>query len=235
MDRDALMDKALVADVVDANLALAAADQGDLVWGHVSLRQDGNGVLMKAAGWGFDEITPERILYVSRDGRVLGGDGRRHIEYPIHTEILAARPDVGAVVHSHAVATASFASLDVPLRPLSHDAAPFVNPDVPRFTQTGDLIRTAGLGASLAAALGDANGVLIPGHGLVTVGEDLAAAVMHAAMLDRACRVQLSAIAAGGPARWSSDAETESKRKWWREGQIAAGYAYLVRKGQRLG
>jgi ribulose-5-phosphate 4-epimerase/fuculose-1-phosphate aldolase len=227
------MDKSLVADVVDANLALAAADQGDLVWGHVSLRQPDNSVLMKAAGWGFDEITPERILHVSRDGQVLGGDGPRHIEYPIHTEILAARPDATAVVHTHAVAAASFASLDLPLRPLSHDAAPFVHPDVPRFTRSGDLIRTAELGADLAAVLGDANGVLIPGHGLVTVGETLAAAVMHAQMLDRACRVQLSAIAAGGPARWSSEEEAESKKSWWRQGQIDAGYAYLVRQGRR--
>ena len=29
-----------------------------------------------------------------------------------------------------------------PLRPLTHNAAPFVHPDIPRFTQTGDLIRT---------------------------------------------------------------------------------------------
>jgi hypothetical protein len=37
---------------VQASRALAAAGQGDMVWGHVSIRDpDGRGAWMKAAGW----------------------------------------------------------------------------------------------------------------------------------------------------------------------------------------
>jgi L-ribulose-5-phosphate 4-epimerase len=221
--------------VAEANRALAVTGQSDLVWGHVSARVgQEHAVLMKRAGLGFEEVTAADVLLVSDLGEVIEGSGDRHIEYPIHVEIMRARPDVNAVVHTHSPAAAAFASLDVPLRPLTHDAVPFLPPDIPRFLETGDLISTAELGAVLARTLGDGNGVLIPGHGLVVVGDSLASAVMHAALLDRACRVQLDAMAAGGPKRWSDEHEVAHKRDHlWTPRQLQAGYDYLVRVAAR--
>jgi len=217
-----------VETTVRASRALGAAGLGDLVWGHASVR-DARGAWMKASGWGFEEITGDRVVLVSPDGDVLTGTGRRHIEYPIHTEILRARPDAGSVVHTHAPALAAFASLDVPLRPVSHDAVPFGDP--PRFTRTGALIDSAELGAALAATLGDAAACLIPQHGAVTVGPDAPTAVMYAVLLERACRTQLSALAAGGPRRWSDAGEVAVKQaQVWNPGQLTAGWRYLLRQ-----
>src|SRR3954452_12854857 len=82
---------------------LGLEDQGDLVWGHVSARgPDGRGVWMKASTYGFEEITEAQLILVDREGQVLEGEGRRHAEYPIHTEVMAARADVNSVVHTHA-------------------------------------------------------------------------------------------------------------------------------------
>ena len=221
-------------EVTRAYHALAFAGHGDMVWGHVSARDDsGRGVWMKAAPWGFEEVTPERVLLVSPRGEVLAGAGRRHVEYPIHTRLMAARPDVGAVVHGHAPATAVFASLDVPLRALSHDAVPFLDPDIPRHTDSGDLIRTDAMGLALARTVGDSAGALIPGHGFVVVGPNLAVAVMRAVLLERACRNHLGALAAGGPARWSDVREIADKRaRVWSPEQYDTGYAYLVRRAE---
>jgi ribulose-5-phosphate 4-epimerase/fuculose-1-phosphate aldolase len=219
--------------VVQASQALAAAGLGDLVWGHASARDpDGRGVWMKASGWGFEEIGQDRVVLVSPQGTVLDGAGRRHLEYPIHTEIMARRPDVGAVVHTHAPTLAAFASLDRALRPISHDAVPFTYPQLPRFLGTGALIATPELGRALADGLGQANGILIPCHGAVTVGPDVETAVMYAVLLERACRTQLLALAAGGPATWSDEAETVFKRdQVWNSEQLHAGWHYLVRRG----
>ena len=127
---------------VQASRALAAAGQGDMVWGHASIRDPGGrGAWMKSAGWGLEEIDAGRIALVSPDGSVLDGAGPRHIEYPIHTEIMAARPDVGSVVHTHSPAANEFAALDVPLRPLDRAGSLFCYPDIPSFTLTGGLIR----------------------------------------------------------------------------------------------
>ena len=88
-----------------------------MVWGHASVRDpDGNGVWMKASGWGFEEITAERVALVTPDGEVAGGSGPRHLEYPIHTEVMAARADIQSVVHTHAPALSAFASLNAELQ-----------------------------------------------------------------------------------------------------------------------
>ena len=222
----------LIAETAQANRALGAAGQSDMVWGHVSIRDpEGRGVWMKASGWSFEELTPERVVLVTPDGEVLAGSERRHIEYPIHTEVLTARPDLNSVVHTHAPAAVSFAALDQPLLAISHDGVEFAEPQISLFTRTGALIKSAELGKALAETIGDGVGCLIPQHGLVTVGPNPATAVMRALLLARACHVQLQAMAAGPIRRSSDSAEIALKKaEVWPQSQIDAGYAYLCRK-----
>ena len=221
---------------VQASRALAAGGQADMVWGHASIRDPGGrGAWMKSAGWGLEEIDAGKIVLVTRDGEVADGDGPRHIEYPIHTEIMAARPDVGSVVHTHSPAANEFAALDVPLRPLDHAGSLFCYPDVPRFTLTGGLIKTRELGAALAGALGSARACLMPQHGIVAVGPDAPAAVMTAVLLDRACRTQLTAMAAAPLRHWGDEEDTVAKRAdVWSERQLRAGWEYLLRRAAQI-
>ena len=226
----------LIAATAQANQALAASGQSDMVWGHAAIRDPNNrGVWMKAAGWSFGEVTEDRVALVSPAGEVLAGNGPRHIEYPIHTEIMAARPDVGSVVHTHSPAANEFAALDVPLRPLDHAGSLFCYPDIPRFTLTGGLIKTRELGAALAGALGGARACLMPQHGIVAVGPDAPAAVMTAVLLDRACRTQLTAMAAGPVRRWGDEEDTVAKRAdVWSSRQLRAGWEYLLRRAAQI-
>jgi ribulose-5-phosphate 4-epimerase/fuculose-1-phosphate aldolase len=216
---------------VQASRALAAAGQADMVWGHASVRDPGGrGAWMKCAGWGLEEIDAGKVVLVGRDGSVRGGEGPRHIEYPIHTEIMAARPEVGSVVHTHSAAANAFAALGVPLRPLDHAGSLFCYPDIPRFTLTGGLIKSPALGAELARVVGDARACLMPQHGIVAVGPDVPAAVMTAVLLDRACRTQLTAMAAGPLRAWGDEQDTVAKRAdVWSDRQLQAGWEYLLR------
>ena len=225
-------DRAAIDLAVDGCRALAAAGQADMVWGHPSVRDpEKRGVWMKASGWGFEEVDASRIVLVAPDGAVLSGSGPRHIEYPIHTEIMAARADVGAVVHTHSPAACQFAALDTPLLALDHAGSLFCFPSIPRFALTGGLIKSASLGQALAAALGDALAILLPQHGIVTVGPDLPAAIMAAVLLDRACRAQLAAMAAGPLRVWGAEDDTVAKRAdVWAPMQLQAGYEYLLRQ-----
>lgn len=226
---------ALRADVALACRVLKDIGLDDLVWGHISGHDPaGRGVWMKSSGRGFEEVRVEDVILVSWDGSVIEGEGKRPIEYPIHSEIMAARSDVGASVHAHATHSIAFAATGEPLRPISHDGAWLVPPDVPRFTETGNLVRTAELGRSLATCLGDRSAVMMPHHGFVTVGFDLAYAVMTAALLERSCRLQLLAQRGDGLTTWSSDEEALAKRDaCWPEAQIRAGWDYLVRRVRR--
>jgi L-fuculose-phosphate aldolase len=160
----------------------------------------------------------------------LAGGGQRHSEYPIHTEIMIARPDVGAVVHTHPPHAIALAAAGQPLRPVSHAANYFVPPGVPRFTGTTDLIRTPELGRQVAAALGACPAVFLVNHGIVTVGQDLPAATVAAVLLEGACRQQLLTHAFGGWPTWSTPEESQSKRRnIYPDASVRAVWDYLVR------
>ena len=114
--------------------------------------------------------------------------------------------------------------LEVPVRALSHDGVWFADPDIPRFRETGSLIRDHDLGCALASAIGDGPGCLIPHHGLVTVGTTVAEAVMP-----RLSRPGLPGAAARDVGRWSAHVvgprEVERKRAdVWTPEQVAAGF-----------
>jgi L-fuculose-phosphate aldolase len=100
-----------------------------------------------------------------------------------------------------------------------------VPPDIPRFTATGDLVRTPELGQLLADTLGERLGVLMPRHGITTVGRDVGEAVAAATHLERACQI---ALLAGPDAEGSPDEEALKKReRSYRHFQMA--WAYLSR------
>jgi L-ribulose-5-phosphate 4-epimerase len=205
---------------------LQAADQADMVWGHVSVRDSGGrGVWLKGSGLGFDEVTEADCVLLSWDGEILAGDAGRHVEYPIHTELMAARPDVGGVVHTHPLHSVAFASLGRPLRALSHEGAQFVPPDVPRFTRTGDLINSRELGRALAEVLGAGPAVLMPRHGIATVGPDLGEAVGAAVHLERACQLELLA----GPDATGSSAEEAAGKRNRARNRFRIAWEYLER------
>ncbi len=202
--------KALRDEVVLACRVLESQGQGDMVWGHVSVRDpEGRGVWLKGANLGFDEVSADDVILLDFDGRVLQGSARRHFEWPIHTEIMRARPDVHSVIHTHPEHAVAFAAARRPLLALSHEGADFVPPDVARFTQSGDLVSTPALGQALAETIGARNAVLIPCHGIVTAASDVGKATSLAIRLERACRV---ALLAGEKAEGSSDEESLAKR-----------------------
>ncbi|MHA6622195.1 class II aldolase/adducin family protein [Pseudonocardia sp. DLS-67] len=218
--------------VATASRILAAAGHDDLIWGHASVRDPGGtGVWIKSAEWGLGEVTPDRVHLVDADGVVRSGEGVRHSEYPIHTEIMAARPDVGAVVHTHPPHAVALAATGQPLRPVSHAANGFVPPEVPRFTDTADLVLTPELGRAVAGALGGARAMFLVNHGIVTVGETLEEATVAAVLLERACEQQILTHMAGGWPTWSAPEESLAKREHiYHDKAVAAVWEYLVRQ-----
>ena len=211
---------------------LAANGHDDFVWGHVSARDpQGRGAWMKASTFGFEEITAEHVILVGFDGEVLVGEHPRHIEWPIHLEILKARPDLASVVHTHPPHSIAIGASGQPLLPVSHAATMFVPPDVPRFTKTAELIVTKDLGHDVAATLAHLHALFLVNHGIVTAGKDVPDAVIRAVLLERAAHQQMLTGALGGPRRWSDDEEALRKRATvWSERQRTALWNYLARR-----
>lgn len=218
-------------DVALSCRVLAATGAGDLIWGHVSARDPGgNGVWLKQAGYGLEEVRSDRVHLVDWDGGILEGGGARHSEYAIHTEIMKARPDVGAVVHVHSRNAVALAATGNELRPVSHEANFFAPLGVPRFDYTTDLILSPELGRAVADAMGHALAIFLVNHGIVCVGADVQSATIAAVMLERACAQQMLTTSGGSTPVWTSREESARKRDHiYSAPAVADAWNYLVR------
>src|SRR5690349_22152113 len=126
-----------VADkLVEGCCGLADDGQGDLMWGHVSVRDPArpDRLLMKPAGIGLEEMRRDEVIAIGLDGERTSGVRPRHAEVFIHTEIMRARQDVQAVVHTHPPHAVASSSLCPTLLPLGHAGSMFCD-GVPSFDQ----------------------------------------------------------------------------------------------------
>jgi L-fuculose-phosphate aldolase len=199
-----MSDVAIAGDLHDKLDELARAcrilemeGHGDMTLGHVSLRDpQGRGFWLKRNRIGLGEVLgPDDFVLVDWDGRQLAGSGGRHSEWPIHSEILGARPDVGVVAHTHPFHACVFsASLD-PLAPFTLDADYFT--EVPRHEADVALITTQAEGAALARSLGQSFAVLMGNHGVTFCGTSVPHATCVGIFLEKACKAQLAGQGAG--------------------------------------
>jgi ribulose-5-phosphate 4-epimerase/fuculose-1-phosphate aldolase len=201
-------DPKLIDDLVAANRILA--DQGLLDgWGHVSVRhdKDPNHYLM-SRGVSAGLVTAKDIIEFDLDSQPVDTHGlpisALFTERYIHGEIYKRRPDVIAVVHTHAPSLIPFGVTNVPLRPMYHRSA-FIAFGVPVFEireragMTDMLIRNATLGRNLAEALGDHPAALMRGHGAVITGPSLPRVVGRTIFLALNATLQADAMRMNAP------------------------------------
>ena len=209
------VDPAIVEDLVAANRILAQEGIVD-AYGHVSIRHPGNpNRYLLPRSLAPTSVTASDIMEYDLDSRPVDPRGRTSVlERFIHGEVYKARPDVGAVIHSHSPTVVPFSVSQVPLRPVLH-AASFLWVGVPVWDirDAGDpagaamLVRNAVLGKSLAAKLGDKPVALMRGHGNVVAAPNVQTAVRYAIYTEVNARQQVIAIGLGGPINYISPEE----------------------------
>jgi L-fuculose-phosphate aldolase len=147
-------------------------------------------------GCGFDESAPERMVLVDDDLQALQGGARPNPGVRFHLWIYRKRPDVRAIIHTHAPHASALACTSSPLKTIHMDSAMLHGtahlaewPGVPLADDEGRII---------AAALGEARTILLANHGLLAAGSSIEEATYLAVFFERAARMQLRAMAAGG-------------------------------------
>lgn len=201
-------DSKLIEDLVAAGRILA--DHGLLDgWGHVSVRHDkeSNRYLM-SRGLSAELVTAKDIIEFDLDGRPVDTHGLPmsglFTERYIHGEIYKLRPDVMAVVHTHAPSLIAFGDTNVALKPMYHRAA-FIAFGIPVFEirekagMTDMLIRNMTLGHDLAEALGDHPAILMRGHGAAITAPTLQRVVARTIFLSLNATLQADAMRMGAP------------------------------------
>jgi len=178
-------------------------------------------------GYGFDEATPERMVRVDEDLQPLAG-GRPNPGVRFHIWIYGQRPDVNAIVHTHAPYASALAATGKPLRTIHMDSAMLHGcahlPDWPGVPVADDE------GRIISGALGDAKCILLANHGLLTAGASVEEATYLAVFFERAARMQLRAMAAGGFKEVEPALAEEARAFLLQPAIVRATFAYWRRR-----
>ena len=171
------------------------------------------------------------MLVVDYDGQVIEGDGQPPSELPIHLEILRARPDVPAVLHSHMELAIAFTMMEgVKLMPMRARASRWKS-GIPTDPDPSH-IKTPEQGRALAKTLGritrraDARPRTDARRGIG------AGAVHRRLSFQENATAQMQALQAGAKPLPLTDAEIEQIEKMeMRDWHIKKLWNYYVRKG----
>lgn len=153
-------------------------------------------LVISPSGADYERITAADVVALTMDGVQLEGGKKPSSEVELHRAFYRSRKDILAVVHTHSPYATTMACMGKPLRPL-HYAAAYAGGEVPCIPYYPFDSRE--LAAAAAEGMGEKrNAVLLGGHGMVSVGADLAAAVEAAEQLEFLAQICWRCEVAGG-------------------------------------
>jgi L-fuculose-phosphate aldolase len=181
------------ADVLATARAMNAAGLNRGTAGNVSVRHE-DGFFVTPTGMGYDESQPEDIAFVGLDGRA---DGRRKpsSEWRFHRDIYAARPEAGAIIHTHAPFATALACRGEAIPPFHYMIARFGGTDI----RCADYATfgTQELSDAMVEALDGRSACLMAHHGMVVFGKDLKQALALAVEFEALCEQYWRVLALG--------------------------------------
>jgi ribulose-5-phosphate 4-epimerase/fuculose-1-phosphate aldolase len=175
---------------------------GEGVAGHITVRDPEfpDHFWVNPFGKSFRHMRVSDLILVNHSGEVVyGSQPVNRAAFVIHSAIHQARPDVVAAAHSHSLHGKAFASLGIPLDPITQDACIFYEDHTVISVQGGAVVFEVDAGKELAAEFPTGKAAIHQNHGLFTVGETVDEAVFWFVSMERSCHAQLLAMAAGEP------------------------------------
>lgn len=175
--------------------------------GNISLRHEG-GMLITPTGTPYDAMQPEQIVFMNLDGS-FDAKQRPSSEWRFHRDILAARPEVNAIVHAHPPYATILAIMGLEIPPIHYMIA----------CAGGDTIRcapyatfgTEALSHHAVAALEGRSACLLAHHGMIAIGPSLGKAMWLAVEVETLARQYHGCLQIGTPPLLSK-AEIENVR-----------------------
>lgn len=165
--------------------------------GNVSAR-DGDAMLITPSAVPPADLTPKMIARMPFDADygVWEGPLKPSTEWRFHLDLMRARPDVGAVVHTHAPFSTILAIARKPIPAVHYMMAAFGGPEirVAGYACYG----TAALSAHVVAAMQGRAGCLMANHGMLTAGATLQRTLWLAQELEALAHQYFHVLQIGG-------------------------------------
>lgn len=222
----------LLKKLAFAHRILEMEGHGDMTNGHMSVRDpEGRGFWCKRKAAGMGEILSlDDFVLQDLEGTKLWGRGDVHNEWPIHSEILRARPDINCIGHTHPFYGCVFSATNEKLQPVALEGGRFW-PGVPHDKSTAELVNTKKLGVQLADAIGEAMAVFMKNHGVTFLGSTVEHCTLMGIWLERACKAQLLLAATSYECQQLTDEDMAARKpQTYHTEFIDRSWLYYLRK-----
>lgn len=190
-------EQALRANLVATAQALDTSGLNRGASGNLSLRS-GAAMLITPSAVPPAEMTEATIVRMplADDTGAWEGPLKPSSEWRFHRDLLRARPDLGAVVHTHSPYATILAIARRPIPAIHYMMAAFGGPDirVAGYARYG----TAALSARVVAAMQGRSGCLMANHGMLAAGPTLARAAWLAQELEALAHQYYHCLLIGG-------------------------------------
>lgn len=171
----------------------------DLIYGHISVRlpEEPDCYLINPFGLLFDEITPDNLLKVRVDGKIIGNNEFNYnpAGENMHHTIYKNRRNVNSIVHFHSTNGVALSSLNDGLLPISQQACHFYN-QIAFHDYEGIAIEKSEQ-KTLIGDLGDKDIMILRNHGFLTAGRNLQDAFCTMYTLEKTAAIQMAILSSG--------------------------------------
>ncbi len=166
--------------------------------GNVSARDPESGlVVIKPSGILYPDLTPENMVVLDLQGKVVEGDLKPSSDTYSHLFIYRERPDVNGVVHTHSRYATAFAALGMSIPVYLTAQADEFGTAIP--CGGFALIGNEDIGRVVCESIGDCSAVLLKNHGVFTIGKSVSSAVKSAVMVEDVAATVWLALQLGQP------------------------------------
>jgi L-fuculose-phosphate aldolase len=155
--------------------------------GNVSGRLEDGRICLTPSSVAYETMTLDDLVVTDVDGKVLEGTRMPTSEKALHLACYRRYPEVGGVIHSHAVYATMFATVREPVPAAIEEVVVYIGGDVPVCDYKGT--GTDELGEEVASRLGDRSAALLASHGMVTIGATPAKALHAAGVVERTAQI----------------------------------------------
>ena len=149
--------------------------------GNVSVRT-ARGLLVTPSGMAYDQLRGDDAVAIDRDGTIRPGQRTPSTEWQLHKDVLIARPDAQAIVHTHSLFCTTVACLRRPIPAIHYMVVRAGSDEIPCADYA--TFGTAELATAVVRALGRGQACLMANHGMVALGDSLASALRLAAEIE---------------------------------------------------
>jgi L-fuculose-phosphate aldolase len=161
-------------EIIETALAMSRSGLSPGRSGNVSARTEG-GMLITPTGLAYEDISPKDIVFVASDGTVPGKQKKPSSEWHFHLAAYEARPDMGAVVHTHSLHAVVLACAGRPIPAFHYMVAVAGGSDIPVVPYA--TFGSPELAAHVASGLAHRRACLMAHHGAIALGETLSRAL----------------------------------------------------------